>query len=145
MINKTFNSDSTDGRALEVGRNGERTWLNIREFDLENTMFILAPSDAPALALAILEAAGGRDALGIDVGNAMIDLHECVSEQERANAEAKEQEELEAEALELFNTSRLERGLDELDWVRVTPRERAEWLAVARRAREIAEAKAAGE
>ena len=137
MINKTFNSDSTDGRALEVGRNGERPWLNIREFDLENTMFMLAPSDAPALALAILEAAGGRDALGIDVGNAMIDLREFVADQERITAEAKEQAELEAEARDFYDAYHSAADWPYPDWVMLEDRHKAQFLAVARKAREM--------
>lgn len=139
MINKTFNSDSTDGRALEVGRNGERTWLNIREFDLENTMFMLAPSDVPALALAILEAAG-VEAFGAGYLNKAVDcLQLHAREQERATAEATERAELEAEALALFNAR--QEAIHSVDWEPyedfATEESKQTWLAVARRAREI--------
>lgn len=65
--------------------------------------------DTRALALAILEAAGyddmADDANLADVHafNAMHKLQESVDTQERATAEAKEQAELEAEALAFFN------------------------------------------
>ncbi|MGO4297373.1 hypothetical protein [Glutamicibacter sp. MCAF14] len=138
MINKTFNSDSTDGLALEVGRNGELPWLNIREFDLENTMFMLAPSDAPALALAILEAAGWPERESTSVTRTILsDLSRVVEFQERATAEAKEQAELEAEALELFNAQRKHQHYPLVEDWDMQPSCKDTWLAVARKAREI--------
>lgn len=142
MINKTFNSDSTDGRALEVGRNGERPWLNIHEFDFENTMFMLAPSDAPALALAILEAAipDGQKVVSAVMADALQALRDEVKRIEDRDSAARELAELEAEAVELYRTSfkaRMGResrvkGLDDM-----VPNSREEWLDVARRAREM--------
>lgn len=145
MINKTFNSDSTDGRALEVGRNGERTWLNIREFDLENTMFMLAPADAPALCLAILEAAGyseeyeGGNCWAGPLGQAMHMLRLETEAQERAIAEARERAELEAEAFNLYRAyMSVHEPLNAIgDWHMLAERTKEKWLAVARRAREM--------
>lgn len=108
---------------------------------LFDTGIAIAPSDAPAIALAILEAAGGRDSLGIDVGNAMTDLREYVTEQERATAEARERAELEAEALELLNAYRKSflhcAPEDDFDGFDDPEAIKAKWLAVARRAREM--------
>ncbi|GAA0200316.1 hypothetical protein [Glutamicibacter creatinolyticus] len=101
--------------------------------------FRYTSEQAAKLALAVLEAAGGRDALGIDVGNAMLDLREYVSDQERATADAKEQAELEAEALELCNEFIEDMGYDRVDsWDGSVPSKKEAWLAVARRARELA-------
>lgn len=98
----------------------------------------LAPSDAPALALAILEAAGRTDSSkgGIidKVSNAMLLLKEHVKAEERNTLEAKEQAELEGEALELFNANQ---GTDLDDWKYADRSVVSSWVRVARKAREI--------
>lgn len=105
--------------------------------------FKFSNTDAPALALAILEAAGyddmADDANLADVHafNAMHKLQESVDTQERATAEAKEQAELEAEAFKLRRAYLEGRaGFD--SWNELTDAERDHWLAVARKAREMA-------
>lgn len=102
------------------------------------------PDDAPALALAILEAAGyddmADDANLADVHafNAMHKLQESVDTQERATAEAKEQAELEAEALELYNARILFIGGEALtSFEKLNQDNKDMWLAVARKAREM--------
>lgn len=134
---KTFKSAVSSGH-LDIS-DAKRGLINVSI--MRNTtileMIDLSTETAPALALAILEAAGGRGALGIDVGNAMIDLRESIAEQERATAEAKEQAELEAEALVLYNASRTHNGTGNAltSWGQVI--EKTRWLAVARKAREL--------
>ncbi|PRA13306.1 hypothetical protein CQ010_01280 [Arthrobacter sp. MYb211] len=142
MTTKTFNSDSTDGRALEVGRNGERPWLNIREFDLENTMFMLAPSDAPALALAILEAAGVEvipfdEGPETEAGHAVWALRHHMQEAEAKAAEAKDKAELEAEARDFYDVYHSAADWPYQDWVMLEERYKAQFIAVARHAREM--------
>lgn len=137
MINKTFNSHSTDGRALEVGRNGERPWLNIREFDLENTMFMLAPSDAPALALAVLEAAGVTETDSPYMQEAADNLRAYILIEEKVTAEARELAELEAEAEALYRVYFETAEMDYKNWEKLEQRVKDYWLAVARRAREM--------
>lgn len=99
----------------------------------------LAPSDAPALALVILEAAGVKPyALGkrTYLGTAVVNLQAEVSEQEERSAEAKEQAELEGEALALRNALH---GASETDFPTWPGESEAKenWLAVARKAREL--------
>lgn len=94
-------------------------------------------------ALAILEAAGhGKESDSSRLMQAfdLIELH--VNEQERAAAEAKEQSELEAEALDLYNVRMGSDATNHVEaWVARTEfphdRLRIDWLAVARRAREM--------
>lgn len=97
----------------------------------------LAPSDAPALCLAILEAAGHvRDACSDnDADVAMEWLHSAIARQAKQSAEAKEQAELEAEALDFLNVSREAKHLGPLD--NFDEHTKDAWLAVARRAREM--------
>ena len=91
----------------------------------------LAPSDAPALALAILEAAGyddmADDANLADVHafNAMHKLQEVVDVQERITAKAKEQAELEEHAAELERV------------YRTCPSNKNAFVEIARKAREM--------
>lgn len=111
----------------------------------ETTSTQIAPSDAPALCLAILEAAGyddmADDANLADVHafNAMHKLQESVDTQERATAEAREQSELEAEALELANSAVLVVGNPPYPSIgHMSDTSLRKWLAVARKAREMA-------
>lgn len=139
MTSKTFKS-ALNPTELEVGTyTDSQVVLAIGYEDGEDLGVVyLAPSDAPALALAILEAAGGRDSLGIDVGNAIIDLREYVTEQERITAKVKDKAELEAEALDLFNLWLA--GFDYecySEWTRENAELKVVWLAVARKAREM--------
>ena len=117
-----------EGIYLELKENGKRA----------TTVF--PPKDAPALALAVLEAAGVGESS--DAGVAAGYLRSHIAEQERAAAEAKEQAELEAEALELLNAHREATGnplAESLDGLLYNAKEN--WLAVARRAREMREEK----
>ncbi len=101
------------------------------------------PEESAKFALAILEAAGveGSSTGGLITGAriAVGDLKRHVAKQECATAEAKEQAEFEAEALELFNafwTGRDEFPID--SWDDEPGNAKQSWLAVARRAREMA-------
>lgn len=118
--------------------------------DLANSqMIVVHPESAPALALAILEVAGytecdkmARDVARSHFGDAVESLAVGVGEQVRATAEAKEQAELEAEALELFNTLQTEiHGNLGPNWIPVTEfpsnETKRKWLAVARKSREL--------
>lgn len=111
--------------------------------------FCVSPSDAPALALAILEAAGvvpvQRDYESYDDGTpahlqaVAYFLKQHNEAQERTTAEARERAELEAEALELCNEFIEDMGYDRVDsWDGSVPSKKEAWLAVARRARELA-------
>lgn len=145
MSSKIFKSSyMSDSSRLEIEASIASTSFHITHCTVVGEKsFMFDNTTAPALALAILEAAGyddmADDANLADVHafNAMHKLQESVDTQERATAEAKEQAELEAEALELFNASRVVRGLVLIEWVSVTKSERDEWLAVARKAREM--------
>jgi len=116
--------------------------LLIRRSDraITSTGIAIAPSDAPALALAILEAAYGSDQpAATKIGEAWAALYAHIAEQERTTAEAKPQAELEAEALELANTYLSSMGVDlRGSFDDMTPFNQEHWLAVARKARELA-------
>ena len=102
----------------------------------------IAPSDAPALALAILEAAGYTEAEYVDewpnVNRAVFSLRLGIEEQEREASRAKEQAELEAEALELYNARISFLGGEALtSFEKLNQDNKDMWLAVARKAREM--------
>ena len=147
MTSKTFKSVTDNEGELDVRANDCGVFIAFSRAGQIWQASTFAPSDAPALALAILEAAGLTVAKG-DVKqdsfeDVMIDasLHlKCaIRLQERATAEAKEQAELEAEALELFNTFWRSdgEGPSSIENWRAPNEEREDWLAVARRAREM--------
>lgn len=98
------------------------------------------PEEAAKLGLAVLEAAGAHKDSQDFLGGAVEQLKFHIGEQERITAEARERAELEAEALELFNTQVRALGdgleVDSLDDMHHIAKE--SWLAVARRARELA-------
>lgn len=146
MTSKTFESiDQT--RQLHVKPLDKHVTLVINYKDAGRSGLTISHSDAPALALAVLEAAGyeerqkGWDVLNSadeNIAQAMRCLSKGIEIQERATAEAKELAELEAEALELFKASgtygsdRISLKLSDLD-----DHIQEAWLAVARRAREM--------
>lgn len=113
----------------------------------------LAPSDAPALALAILEAAGvvhhdpddtpyekseRTENMGA-LNMSAFYLAKHVNDTEKAEFLAKEQAELEAEALELRNAYMNQIGRTNVAWDDMSEEQQEIWLAVARKARELAE------
>lgn len=98
----------------------------------------LAPSDAPAIALAILEAAGFVGDETMFTGLAVANLRDHIEEQERVTAVAKEQAELEAEAVRLANAGREASVEYERESVlNFHDLDTEFWLAVARKAREM--------
>ena len=136
-MSKTFKCVEHEEEVLEVypftGEAGGRKFSLLMPHVSSSAGIAFDSTTAPALALAILEAAGGRDSLGIDVGNAMTDLREYVNEKERATVEAEAQAKLEAEALAFYEAFTGYTHVTALD--EATPIDK--WLAVARRAREI--------
>ena len=144
MTSKTFKSVWNDRTRLIHVRSVDEG-VNIQVSDAvwaEQYGGTIAPSDAPALALAILEAAGHEgDAKKVGIGtiegqfaNAVFHLRRGLVRQERATAEAEAQAELEAEALRLANEFY---GTDWDFFPCSRTVEMQQWLAVARRAREI--------
>lgn len=152
MTSKTFKSAFEDSSyRLEVCKNAgaEHASLWILGCGSASTSIAIADKDAPALALAILEAAGvvpvQRDYESYDDGTpahlqaVAYFLKQHNEARERATAEARERAELEAEALELFKASGAY-GSDRL-FLKFSDLEettQSAWLAVARRARELA-------
>lgn len=144
-MSKTFKSSSqaNDNRTLSVEElYGEPRLMISGDVRMG---FLLDPSDAPALALAVLEAAGAIPTVPAHalfeygtkahLENIFLDLARYVEASKKRNAEARERAELEAEALELFNTARATRDIEPLEWDEVADKDT--WVAVARRAREI--------
>ena len=149
-MSKTFEGFSSD-RELEVrgAEDGSQVDLRIRRAGtgIFTVGIAIAPSDAPALALAILEAAGHRpvaydpERLSGDDLLAYIAhrLAVHVGDEAKRTAEAEAQAKLEAEALELMNAQREAGGLPTCaTWDGFSDGVRVIWLAVARRAREMA-------
>lgn len=97
----------------------------------------LAPSDAPAIALAILEAAGFVGDETMFTGLAVANLRDHIEEQERVTAEAKDKAKLEAEARDFYDAYHSAADWPYQDWVMLEERYKAQFLAVARKAREM--------
>lgn len=147
-MSKTFKSAFEDSSyRLEVGKNlgAEHLSLWIVGRGLDSTSIAIDPSDAPALALAILEAAGYGEEVVTDgspdghIQVAKYYLYEGVKAHASIAAEAEAQAKLEAEALELFNAR--QEAINSFDWEPykdfANEDSKQTWLAVARRAREI--------
>ena len=106
---------------------------------------MLQGDDAPALALAILEAAGvearsipsARIGTSEHLSDTAYELSTYIEKQQRATAEAKEQSELETCALEMLNALRKHYGKPERSWEDTHVEVREEFLVLARRAREL--------
>ena len=146
MSSNTFENDpSVRGvkSFLEITKTPAGIRITIQESpDVTHGWF--APDQAPAIALAILEAAGYDDKADdmsqadAHAFDAMHKLQQSVDEQERATAEAKAKAELEAEALELCDSARLANGRFKIgNFGLMKDAEKTTWLAVARRAREM--------
>lgn len=142
MTSKTFKSVNDNTCELDVRANDCGVFIAFSRAGQIRQASTFAPSDAPALALAILEAAGFEDSSsGGHITGARIavgDLKRHVKMHERITAEAKEQAELEAEALELFKVSGAY-GSDRLflKFSHLDDNIQKAWLAVARKAREM--------
>lgn len=146
MSSKIFKSAVSEGRLSIAEAPNRRFTVGIRRNGVATDMVDIAPSDAPALALAILEAAGysedDRKASNplcvTEFASAIIKLAEGIENQERIAAEAEAQAKLEAEALELMNVRLRASGTTvHLTKATVDPVALEGWLAVARRAREM--------
>lgn len=136
-MSKTFENVHTEyGGSMIVREEGDCVSVSINMVNPSDTSIHIAPSDAPALALAILEAANHD--MGSEVSLAVEYLErytEAVAEKE---AEAKEQAKLEAEALELCDSARHAHGRFKIgNFGLMKDAEKTTWLAVARRAREM--------
>lgn len=95
------------------------------------------PDESAKFALAILEAAGVESPY-FNLGEAVDNLRQHVEREANHAAEAKEQAELEAEALELANSAVLVVGNPPYPSIRhMGDTSLRKWLAVARKAREM--------
>lgn len=135
---KTFKSATTPNSRLLRVENLDHKNLHLRIVGDDNTRttISIAPSDAPALALAVLEAAvGDGPGASNEIDTARLALIQEGQRTEREAVEAKEQSELEAEALDFLNVSRKAKHLGPLG--NFDDHTKDAWLAVARRAREM--------
>lgn len=133
MSRKTFKS-SVSNREVHVWKATCGSAIAVTDdASTEGMSTQVAPSDAPALCLAILEAAGwpNEHLATAEILRRLRELDEHVKAME---AEAKELAELEAEAVELFNANH---GTNRTDWDHADRSVISSWLAVARRAREM--------
>lgn len=138
-MSKTFKCVEHEEEVLEVypftGEEGGRKFSLLMPHVSSNAGIAFDSTTAPALALAILEAAGYSGADHNSFGMAVHQLNIGLIEQERDTAEAEAKAKLEAEALELFKTLMGVKGYENFTWSEVASKD--EWLAVARRAREM--------
>lgn len=146
MTSKTFKSVTDNESELDVRANDCGVFIAFSRAGQIWQASTFAPSDATALALAILEAAGVEpssahyglnDSPEWNVRWASHYLGRSIELTEAKTAEAKEQAELEAEALELLNAYRAVSGGDPLGTWRQAGGAQEYWLAVARKAREM--------
>lgn len=148
MTSKTFKSAGNPEATISVvpSADGVRT---VHVHGIEASGVTVPREDAPALALAILEAAGvepDREPLEcqVSLGTIVADLQDTIRHGEALAAAAKERAELEAEALELLNAFSSEHSkcnafsseYSECESFDEIPNPE-DWLAVARRAREM--------
>ena len=147
MTSKTFKSAEYDNRELEVDVLFGNPRLLVKDFDGDSKGFIFGKADAPALALAILEAAGveARHHSAYENGTpeAMEHIAQALTDEigiaEAAITEAKEQAELEAEALEFMNAVRDATGANPLTGFPADASGiKSHYLIIARKAREMA-------
>ena len=147
---RKFESSLTEGKFLEIdwADDDGSIGLGICESSRGYVEGItLSGSDVPALMLELARAAGLDKMTGIEVivdsfedhmMNAVLSLEKAIGARRDAEAAAKEQAELEAEALALFNALR-----DSIDVLPIASFSvlsdpvKARWLAVARKAREM--------
>lgn len=151
-MNKTFRSviqDPESARTLEVGdsMSGKTIHLSIKDGDPLVGIF-LANEDAPAVVLAILEAAGvvryPAESFGIGTDEHLRDiayeLGRYVGVQEEKAKESADREALEAEALRLHDAWRSElHNMTTTAWGELGDSHRAAWIGVARAARAVRE------
>lgn len=144
MSSKTFKS-VVHGSSIQVHDNGEGVFIGLLREDSMTRGTTLSKSDAPALALAVLEAAGvdlneswsglypyGTPShLGWIGGHLRVYVRQFANDQDKARELAV----LEAEALELYNVCMTGHNLTSFDGLGGAWRD--QWLAVARRAREM--------
>lgn len=132
-MSKTFKSDNELAKTISITRSQGRVLVEIE--DPKHLIAInLSDNNAPALALAVLEAAGWPNEY-LATNEILRWLRELDEHVKAMEAEAKDKAELEAEALELFNTARATRDIEPLEWDEVADKDT--WVAVARRAREM--------
>ncbi|MGO2030621.1 MAG: hypothetical protein ACTH2A_06710 [Glutamicibacter ardleyensis] len=147
MSSKTFESVKSPLELTVVRTNEDLVRVITQLPDETGRAIDLAPSDAPALALAILEAAGVEpssphyglnDSPEWNVRWASHYLGRSIELTEAKTAEAKEQAELEAEALDLFNLWLAGFNYEGYsEWTGENAELKGVWLAVARKAREM--------
>ena len=147
-MSKTFKCVEHEEEVLEVypftGEEGGRKFSLLMPHVSSNAGIAFDSTTAPALALAILEAAGVEESsphYGLNDSpewNLRWASHYLGRSIELTNtqaAEAEAQAKLEAEALELFKTLMGYKGYENFTWSEVIDKD--EWLAVARKAREL--------
>ena len=143
MTSKSFKSAFSPDKVLRITGSPERICLAQRYRNDAESLVFIDSSAVPALALAILEAAGVEavpfdEGTDTEPGHAVWALRHHVQEAEAKAAEARERAELEAEALELLNIHREAQAAGAYDKLDEVPSNaKACWLAVARRAREM--------
>lgn len=139
-MTKEFASAATSSdRTLVIDSSGDSGILKIMRGDYYIGGINLDPANAPALALAILEAAGIEpvpfdEAPETEAGHAAWVLRHHVQASEEAAKEAADQKELETEALTLC---RVMWDNSDQQWAPMSPKAKAMWLVMARTAREM--------
>ncbi|WJZ27848.1 hypothetical protein MOMMJLID_CDS0040 [Arthrobacter phage 1191A] len=137
-MSKTF--EGVDGtRLLHIKNLGKHVAMSIEVPGQVHMGITFDPASIPALVLAELEAAGWPESDHNSITHSiMTSLGDVIHIQERATAEAKEQAELEAEALDFMNAVRDATGARPLGgFPAYASGIKSHYLIIARKAREM--------
>ncbi|WP_190264846.1 type 2 periplasmic-binding domain-containing protein [Glutamicibacter nicotianae] len=140
-MSKTFSNAGGNRDIRVIDDSGRGFVIRALDHDGARSISVIFNNDtAPALALAILEAAGCRSYVGSgdDLGLAVENLDKHIAWVEAQNVEAEAQAKLEAEALELAKAGCEVVGDESVQKLSdMTYKDQRFFLAVARRAREL--------
>lgn len=114
----------------------ERSVRNAGEFYIDADDAYLTKEQAPAVALAILEAAGWNDQPSTNIGIASDQLRMHIREQERKQAEAKEDAKLDKEAKAIYEAFAKISVFVQPQWENLEDAKHP-WIAAAKKAREL--------
>ena len=139
MTSKTFKSALSTDKELRITGGPERVCFAQRAHNGMKSLVFIDNTEAPALALAILEAAGWpEDDPRSATKQIMMWLGDVVRTVERITAEAEAQAKLEAEALDFYNTGCEVVGIKaSAAFGDLKLNDKSVFLAVARKAREM--------
>lgn len=133
-MSKTFKSATYEGCELTIKQIPSGSYVRTKVDGIGVSKFIVSPDDAPALALAILEAAG--EPMAPEVARAMEALEEYKQRTQAEAEDAADREKLDSEALDLYNRV-MRSGKEPLsEWLSTLQFTRIKYTNIAKAARE---------